>query len=104
MKNKKNNKKKQKKIVQLFNDHYINIALQIPDFRYEIKNTQNEHIIAHFEYFFTCHNKNVWLAENLNEIKITHYEKIFSRMKQNFSHFEKGLGNLLTKKTFFLSH
>ena len=57
------------------------------------KNTQNEHIIAHFEYFFTCHySKTVWLAENLNEIKITHYEKIFSHIKQKFSHFEKGLG------------
>ena len=30
-------------------------ALLIPDSRYEKKNTQNEHIIAHFEYFFTCH-------------------------------------------------
>ena len=56
------------------------------------KNTQNKHIIAHFEYFFTCHySKTVWLAENLNEIKITHYEKIFSHIKQKFSHFEKGL-------------
>ena len=26
-------------------------ALQIPDSRYEKKNTQNEQIIAHFEYF-----------------------------------------------------
>ena len=50
-------------------------------------------IIAHFECFFTCHySKTVWLAENVNEIKITHYEKIFSHMKQKFSHFEKGLG------------
>ena len=48
---------------------------------------------AHFEYFFTCHySKTVWLAENLNEIKITHYEKIFSHIKQKFSHFEKELG------------
>ena len=77
-------------------------SLQISDSRYEKKNTQNEHIIAHFEYFFTCHySKTVWLAENLNEIKITHYEKIFSHIKQKFSHFEKGLGNVLTKKTFF---
>ena len=57
------------------------------------KSTQNEHIIAHFEYFFTCHySKTVWLAENLNEIKITHYEKIFSHIKQKLSHFEKRLG------------
>ena len=57
------------------------------------KKTQNEHIIDHFECFFTCHySKTVWLAENLNEIKITHYEKIFSHIKQKFSHFEKGLG------------
>ena len=56
------------------------------------KNTQNEHIIAHFEYFFICHYiKTIWLAETLNEIKITHYEKIFSYIKQEFSHFEKGL-------------
>ena len=57
------------------------------------KNTQNEHIIAHFEYFFTCHyNKTVWLAENLSEIKITHYEKTFSHIKAIFSQFEKRLG------------
>ena len=68
-------------------------SLQIPDCHFEKKNTQNEHIIAHFEYFFTCHyRKTVWLAENLNEIKITHYEKIFSHIKQKCSHFEKGLG------------
>ena len=86
----------------LFNDLKLIHTLQIPDSRYEKKNTQNEHIIAHFEYFFTCHySKTVWLAENLNEIKITHYEKIFSHIKQKFSHFEKGLGNVLTKKTFF---
>ena len=60
---------------------------------WEKPNTQNEHIIAHIEYFLTCHySKAVWLAENLNEIKITHYEKIFSHIKQKFSHFEKGLG------------
>ena len=77
-------------------------ALQIPDSHYEKKITQNEFIIAHFEYFFTCHcSKTVWLAENLNEIKITHYEKIFSHIKQKFSHFEKGLGNMLRKKPFF---
>ena len=65
------------------------------------KKTQNEHIIAHFEYFFTCHyGKSVWRAKNINEIKITHYGKIFSHIKQNFSHFEEGLG----KKLFFLSH
>ena len=59
-------------------------------------------IIAHFEYLFTFHySKTAWLAENLNEIKITHYEKIFSHIKQKFSHFEKRLGNMLTKKTFF---
>ena len=53
------------------------------------KKTQNEHIIALFELLFTCHySKAVWLAENLNEIEITHYEKIFSHMKQKFSHFE----------------
>ena len=56
------------------------------------KNTQNEHIIAHFEYFFTCHySKTVWFAENLNEMKITCYKKIFSHIKQKFSLFEKGL-------------
>ena len=66
------------------------------------KNTQNEHIIAHFEYFLTCHySKTVWLAESLNEIKVTHNEKIFSHIKLKFSHFEKGLANVLTKKTFF---
>ena len=70
-----------------------NFSLQIPDSHFEKKDTQNEHINAHFEYFFTCHySKTVWLAETLNEIKITHYEKIFSHIKQKFSHFEKGLG------------
>ena len=59
-----------------------NSTLQILDFYYEKKNTQNEHIIANFEYFFTCHySKTVWLAENVNEIKITHFEKIFSHIK-----------------------
>ena len=79
-------------------------TLQILGSRYKKKNTQNEHIIAHFEYFFTCHySKTVWLAENLNEVKITHYEKIFSHIKQTFSHFEKGLGNVL-KEDIFLSY
>ena len=30
-------------------------TLQIPDSSYEKRNTQNDHIISHFEYFFTCH-------------------------------------------------
>ena len=69
------------------------------------KNTQNEHIIAQFEYFFTCrYSKTASLAENLNEIKIIYYEKNFSHIKQTFPDFEKGLKNVLTKKTFFLSH
>ena len=77
-------------------------ALLIPDSHYEKKNAQNERITAHFEYFFTCHcSKIVWLTENLKEIKITDDEKIFSHIKQKFSHFEKWLGNMLTKKTFF---
>ena len=80
-------------------------TLKIPDSRYEKKNTQNEHIIAHFEYFFTCrYSKTVWFAENLNEIKIIYYEKIFSHIKQKFSQFEQVLENVLSKKTFFLSH
>ena len=71
---------------------------------WEKQNTQNEHIIAHIEYFLTCHySKTVWLAENLNEIKITHYEKIFSHIKQKFSHFEKGLGNVLKENIFCLT-
>ena len=75
-----------------FYSNIIVLTLQIPDSHFEKKNTQNEHIIAHFEYFFTGHcSKTVWLAENLNDIKITHYEKIFSHTKQKFSHFEKGL-------------
>ena len=80
---------------------HIYRTLQIPDSHFEKKNTQNEHIIAHFEYFFTCHySKTVWLAENLNEIKIAYYEKIFSHIKQKFSHFEKRLGI----NNIFLSH
>ena len=50
------------------------------------RNTQNENIIAHFEYFFACHyNKTVLLAENLNEIKITRFQKIFSNQAKIFS-------------------
>ena len=61
-------------------------------------------MITHFECFFTCHySKAIWLTENLNEIKVTHYKKIFTHINQKFSPFEKGLGNLLTKKTFFVS-
>ena len=68
------------------------------------KNTQNEHIIAHFDYFFTCHySKNVWLAENLKKIKITHYEKIFSHIKQKFSHFGKGWETCWKENIFFVS-
>ena len=49
------------------------------------KNTQKEHITAHFEYFFTCHDsKAVGLTEKLNEIKITHYEKSFLISSKNF--------------------
>ena len=45
-----------------------------------------------FWVFFTCqYSETVWLAENLNEIRITHYEKIFTHIKQNFSQYEKGL-------------
>ena len=45
------------------------------------------------KYFFTCHySKTVWLTENLSEINITHYEKIFSHIKQKCSHFEKRSG------------
>ena len=52
--------------------------LQIPDSHFEKKNTQNEHIIAHFEYFFACHySKILWLAENLNEIKLLIMRKSF---------------------------
>ena len=68
-------------------------ALQILDSHFKKINTQNEYITPHFEYFVTCHySKTVWLAEDLNEIKITHNEKIFFHTKQNFFHFEKGLG------------
>ena len=71
---------------------FVLYALQISDSRYEKKKTQNEHITAHFEYFVTCHyRKTVWLTQNLNEIKSTHYQKIFSHIKQKFSQFEKGL-------------
>ena len=83
-----------------FSEHYLVFAifkprpisyrsyehtLQIPDSNYEKKNTQNEHIIAHFEHFFTYHySKTVWLAENLIEIELTHYEKIFLKPSKDF--------------------
>ena len=78
------------------------LTLQIPDYHYEKKNSQNKHIIAHVEYVFIFHysHQTVSLAENLDELKITHYEKVFSHIKQIFSHFEKGFGNMVTKKTF----
>ena len=64
------------------------------------KKTLNKHIIAYFEYFFTCHySETVW--QNFSEIKITHYEKTFSLIKEKFSDFEKGLGNVLTSKYIF---
>ena len=44
--------------------------------------------------------KTVWLAQNLNEMKITDYEKIFSHIKEKFSHFEKEYG----KEICFLYH
>ena len=76
-------------------------TLQIPDSHFEKRNTENELIIVHIEYFFTCHySKTIWLADNLNEIKVTHYEKIFSHIKQKFSRFEKGLG---INNIFFVS-
>ena len=57
------------------------------------KSTQNARIIARLLYFFACHySKTVWLAGNLNEIKITHYEKIFSHIQQKFPNFKRELG------------
>ena len=73
------------------NDHVTHCKFLILILRK--KNTENEHIIAHLEYFVTCHySKTVWFTEYLNEIKITHYEEIFSHIKQKLSHFEKRLG------------
>ena len=66
-----------------------------------IKNNQNEHTIAHFEYFFTCHySRTVWLAENLNEIKnYSLWENLFSYQAKIFSFWERlGINNI------FLSH
>ena len=65
------------------------------------KSTQNARIIARLLYFFACHySKTVWLAGNLNEIKITHYEKIFSHIQQKFPNFKRELG---IKHIFFVS-
>ena len=65
------------------------------------KNTQNEHIIAHFEYFFACHySKTVWLAENLNEIKLLIMRKSFLISSKNFFSFWERVGN---KWHFFVS-
>ena len=76
-----------------FYSNIIVLTLKIPNSHFEKKNAQYEHIIAHFEYFFTCYySQTVWPAEILNEIKVTHYEKIFLHIKQKFSDFEKGLG------------
>ena len=57
------------------------------------KNTQNEYIIAHFEFFFylSLYSKTVWLTESLSKVTFSYYEKIFSNIKQTFYHFEKGL-------------
>ena len=95
-------KVKNKNIRKTSTSFWCFYTLQILDSHYEKKNTQNELVIARFKYFFTCHySKTVLLAENLNnEIKITHYQKIFSHIKKIFSHFEKEL----EIKNIFLSH
>ena len=76
-------------------------TLQIPNSHYEKKKKYSKW--AHncsFWVFFSCHySKTFWLAENLNEIKISHYGKIFSHIKQNFSFWES-VGNT---KYFFVS-
>ena len=82
-----------KKIFRVWkwNTDLAGTTLQIPDSHYEKKK------------YLKWARKTAWLAENLNEIKTAHYEKIFSYIKQKFSHFEKGLGNVL-KENIFLSH
>ena len=78
--------------------------MQIPKPHYETKNTQNDHIIAHFDYFFTCHNsKTIFLTEILKEIKVTLSEKSLTLIKQKLSHFEEGLVSA-ERKNSFLSH
>ena len=61
------------------------------------KKYSNEHRIAHFEYFFTCHySKTVWLAENLSEIKIFWYQA------KKVSFWER-VGKRAERKHFFVS-
>ena len=67
----------------------IDNTLQIPDSHFEKKKKTCSFWVIF--YLSRHYSKTVWLTENLNEIKITHYEKIFSHIKQKFSHFEKGL-------------
>ena len=68
------------------------------------KNTQNEQIIAYFEYFFTCQcTKTVWLADNLNEIKITYDVKSFLISSKNFVILRKGYQTCWQRKHSFVS-
>ena len=83
------------KIRQLVNNQtkssFQPVTLQIPDSHCEKKNIQNEHIIAHFEYFFTClYSKTVCLARR--EAQRDKNYSLFSHIRQKFFHFEKGLG------------
>ena len=69
---------------------------------WERKYSKWAHNCSHWVFFFTCHySKTVWLAENLNEIKITYYEKNLSHIKQKIFSFWERVGN---KQHFFLSH
>ena len=82
-------------------NEYAAITLQLPHSHLEKKKCPKWAQNCLFWVIFTCHySKAVWLTKNLNEIKFTHYEKIFSHIKQKFSHFEKGL----KINNIFLSH
>ena len=68
------------------------------------KNTQNDHIIAHFEYFFTCHySKTIWLAENLNKIKLLIMRKSFLISSRNVLILRKGWETWCKENIFFVS-
>ena len=62
----------------------------------------NEHIIAHYVYFFTFHySKTVWLAENLTEKKnYSLWENLYSYQAKIFSFWER-VGKRAERRHFF---
>ena len=79
-------------------------ALQITDSHYE-KKTQNEHIIAYFEYFFTCHYSKAacftcWKSQRDRNYSL--WENLFLYEAKIFSFWES-IGEHADKENIFFS-